>query len=88
MIEVKILGYHSAQRYAVRQTLVAVQRQLRDEFPVLRLAITVLKNWMQIEQYTPVLSAPSLVVNEKLAWVGRIPSKREVAGWIRDVMKK
>ena len=88
MIQVKILGYHPAQRYAVRQTLVAVQRVLQDEFPDLQLSITELKDWMQIEQYTPVLSAPSLVVNEKLVCVGRLPSKQEVLGWLNDVMDR
>ncbi len=86
MIEVKILGYHSSQRYAVKQILVAVQRQLREEFPALKLAIMELKNWVQIEQYTPVLSAPSLVVNEKLVCVGRIPSRQEVLSWLRSAI--
>ena len=83
MIEVKILGYHSAQRYAVRQTLVAAQRILRVDHPELEISITELKDWMHIEEYTPVLSAPSLVVNEKLVCVGRFPSKEEVVGWLR-----
>ncbi|HEX9091203.1 MAG TPA: thioredoxin family protein [Anaerolineales bacterium] len=88
MIEVKILGYHPAQRYAVRQTLVAVQRVLQDEFPDLKLSIAELKDWMQIERYTPVLSAPSLVVNGKLVCVGRFPSKQEVVGWLKDVINR
>lgn len=86
MIEVKILGYHTAQRYAVRQILVAAQRILHAEFPEVKLSITELKEWMQIEQYTPVLSAPSLVVNEKLVCVGRCPSKQEVMGWFKDAL--
>lgn len=82
MIEVKILGYHPAQRYAVRQTIVSAQRILYAECPELKISITELKGWAQIEQYTPVLSAPSLVVNEKLVCVGRIPSKQEVLSWL------
>jgi Thioredoxin domain len=87
MIEVKILGYHAAQRYALRQTLVAGKRVLQEEFPDLQLSIAELKDWMHIEQYTPVLSAPSLVVNEKLVCVGRFPSKQEVLGWLRNVLE-
>ena len=82
MIDVKILSYHSAQRYALRQTLIAAQRLLRIEYPEAEIHITELKDWMHIEQYTPVLSAPSLVINEKLVCVGRFPSKQEVLGWL------
>ena len=41
---------------------------------------------MHIEQYTPVLSASSLVVNEKVVCVGRIPSRLEVLGWLRNTL--
>jgi len=86
MIEVKILGYHSAQRYAIRQKLVAVQRLFHGETPGLRLSISELRSWVEIEPYTPVLSAPSLVVNEKLVCVGRIPSREEIITWIREAV--
>jgi hypothetical protein len=88
MIEVKILGYHSAQRYAIRQTLVAARRVLCAECPELSISITELKDWAKIEQYTPVLSAPSLVVNEKLVCVGRIPSRQEVLGWLKGTLEE
>jgi len=88
MIDLKILGYHSAQRYAVRQTVVAVQRALQNEYPGLKIVIMELKDWVHIEKYTPVLSAPSLVVNEKLVCVGRFPSRQEVLGWIRSAIEE
>jgi len=87
MIDLKILGYHSAQRYAVRQTVVAVQRALQDEYPGLKIVITELKDWAHIEQYTPVLPAPSLVVNDKLVCVGRFPSKQELLDWIKSAIE-
>ncbi len=87
MISVKILGYHSAQRYAIRQSLVAVGRALREEHPEIELSISELKTWMEIEQYTPVLSAPSLVVNEQLVCVGRVPSRQEITGWISTALE-
>jgi hypothetical protein len=87
MIELKILSYHSSQRYAVRQTVVAAQRFLHDEYPELKIAITELKDWAHIEQYTPVISAPSLVVNEKLVCVGRFPSRQEVLNWLRNALE-
>ena len=88
MIALKILGYHSAQRYALRQTVVAAQRILQHEYPELTIEITELKGWEDIEKYTPVLSAPSLVVNEKLECVGRFPSKQEVLGWLRSAIEE
>ncbi len=86
MIDLKILSYHSAQRYAVRQTVVAAQRILQNEYPGLKIVITELKDWVHIEQYTPVLSAPSLVVNEKLVCVGRFPSKQEILDWMKKAI--
>ena len=70
MIDLKILGYHSAQRYALRQTVVAAQIDLKNEYPDLKMAITEVKNWVHIEQYICALSAPSLVVSENwFVWV-------------------
>lgn len=86
MIELKILSYHSAQRYAVRQSVVAAQRIVNVEHPDLKISIAELKDWLHIEEYTPVLSAPSLVVNEKLVCVGRIPTREEVLGWMRRAL--
>ena len=86
MIEVKILTYHSAQRYAVRQILVAAQRELQKEVPSLQLRITELKDWFSIEKYTPVISAACLVVDEKLVCVGRVSSRQEVMGWLRTAL--
>ena len=88
MIDVKILGHHSAQRYAVRQTVVAAQRDLKTEYPDQQIAIAELKDWAHIEQYTYVLSAPSLVVNEKLVCMGRFPSKQEVCNWMRSSIEE
>jgi hypothetical protein len=88
MIAVKILGYHSAQRYAVGQSVVTAQRILQNEYPELTIVITELKGWADIEKYTPVLSAPSLVVNEKLECVGRFPSRQEVLGWLRSAIEE
>jgi hypothetical protein len=65
-IEVKMLGYHRAQRYAVRQTVMVALRALRMEYPQPQAGITELKDWKHIEQYTSVLPAPRLVVNERL----------------------
>ena len=88
MIELKILSCRSAQRYAVRQTIVAAKRDLQNEYPDLKIIITNLKDWAHIEQYTLILSAPSLLVNEMLVCEGRFPSREEVLGWLRCALKE
>jgi hypothetical protein len=86
MIEVKILSCRSAQRYAVRQRVVAAKRDLQDEFPGLEMTIMELKDWIHIEPYTQILATPSLVVNECLVCEGRFPTRQEVLDWLRSAV--
>jgi hypothetical protein len=86
MIEIKILSCRSAQRYAIKQRVVAAKRDLQNEYPVLEIAIIELKEWINIEPYTLMLSAPSLVVNEILVCEGRFPTRQEVLDWVRDAL--
>ena len=87
MITIKILSYKSPQRYAVRQTLKVAQKELQKTLPGLDIHVEELKTLEQIEQYTPVVILPSLLVNEKLVCVGRFPKKDEVIGWLREAVK-
>jgi Thioredoxin domain len=84
MIEVKILSCRSAQRYAVRQRVVAAKSELQSQDPYLEISIMELKDWAHIEPYTQILAAPSLVVNERLVCEGRFPSRKEVLDWLRS----
>lgn len=86
MIEVKILSCRSAQRYAVRQRVVAAKSDLQDEFPGLEMSITELKDWAHIEPDTLILSAPSLVVNGGQVCEGSFPTGQEVLDWLRGVL--
>jgi len=88
MIEVKILSCRSAQRYAVRQRVVAAKRDLSDGLPQVKIVISELKDWISIEPYTLILSAPSLVVNEKLVCEGRFPTREEVLGWLWGAVER
>jgi hypothetical protein len=88
MIDLKILSYHSAQRYAVRQTVLSAQRMLRVDHPDLSIGITELKGWQDIERYTTILAAPSLVINDKLVCKGRFPSRNEVVSWLRNALNE
>jgi hypothetical protein len=65
---------------------VEVQRILNTEHPDLKISITELKDWVHIEEYSPVISVPCMVVNEKLVFVGRIPPREEVLGWVRSAL--
>ncbi len=88
MITLKILSYKSPQRYAVRQTLKAAQKEVCNIFPTLVIAIVDVKELTEIEKYTPVVILPSLVVNEKLVCVGRFPKKHEVLVWLMQAVNE
>ena len=86
MVNVKILSYKSPQRYAVKQTLLAARNVLRKTSPDVEITVAELKTIDEMEQYTPVLILPSLVVNEKLVCVGRFPKKEEVIRWLQEAL--
>lgn len=87
MLEIKILAYKSPQRYAVRRTLYAAQRELKKSFPGLELVVTEITSIPEMRQYTEVLILPSLIVNARLVCVGRFPKKAEVIGWLREAVR-
>jgi hypothetical protein len=84
MITVKILSYKSPQRFAVKNTLLAAQAEVRKSHPQLKLAVTEVKELTEIEAYTQAIILPSLVINEKLVCIGRFPKKNEVVGWLQE----
>jgi hypothetical protein len=67
---------------------VAAQRDKKNEYPELKMVITEVKDWENIEKYTFVLSAPSLVVNDKLVCIGRFPSRQEALDWIKNAIEE
>ena len=80
IISVKILGHKRAQRYPLERAVIAAQQEL----PNTTLLVEHIKTAAEIQQYTPVFSMPSLMVNEKLVCVGRFPTKVEVLSWLRE----
>jgi hypothetical protein len=87
MIHVKILGCKSAQRYALRRTVIAAWDAVSAEFPDRQISVTEVKSRPEIELYTQVVIYPSLVVNEKLICIGRFPHKDEVIDWLHQALK-
>ena len=86
MSEIKILSCRAAQRYALRQRVVAAKLDILNEYPGLEFHISELREWSTIEPYTLILSAPSLVVNDRLVCEGRFPSREEVLGWVKQAV--
>ena len=86
ILDVKILGTKSRQRYVVRRLVVAAGDRLRSEYPDLQVSISEIADQGQIEDYTSVLIAPGLVINEKLVYDLWIPSKEQVIGWLSEAI--
>lgn len=85
-IGVKILGYKTPQRYAVRRAVIAAHKELCVKIPDLYLDLVEVRQRTEIENYTPVLIYPSLMVNDKLVCIGRFPRKDEIVYWLRQAV--
>ncbi len=88
MIDVKILGTKSRQRYIVRRLVVAAEAALHREYPDLEVSISEITDQEQIEAYTFVLMAPGLVIDEKLVYDLWIPTKEQVIEWLRAAIQE
>jgi hypothetical protein len=73
-------------RYSVRRTVLQAQSVLQAEYPDLEVEILELKTEERINQYTTILTAPCLVINEKLVYNLWIPKKEQVLGWMREAI--
>jgi hypothetical protein len=76
-MDVKILG----TRYPECKKLQDLVLDAAEEAGI-PLCITRVADRQAIMQY-PIESTPGLVVNEELKSSGRVPSKEEIAGWLR-----
>lgn len=86
LITVKILGIKSPMRYSVRRQVMQAESVLRAEYPALEVEILEIKTEAGINQYTRILTAPCLVINEKLVYDLWIPKKEQVLGWMREAI--
>jgi hypothetical protein len=85
-ISVKILGTRACQRYSVRRLVSWAEIVLRAEYPALGVDILEFITEEEIHKYTHVLTAPGLVINEKLVYAKWIPSKEQVLDWMREAI--
>jgi hypothetical protein len=88
MVSIRILGLKKSQRYVIHRMATAIVDSVRKERPDLEAEITVIKDVFEMQRYTPVLVGPSLMVNNKMVCVGRIPSKAEIEGWIQAALEQ
>jgi hypothetical protein len=87
-MEVRILGYRSPQRFVVKRVVQSAVDDSLGEYPDLKVKIFEIKDYREIEQYTPILIYPSLVINHRLCCNGRFPSKAEVKNWLVEMLNE
>lgn len=78
MLNIKILGSGCANC----KRLEAMTREVVGAMG-LQADITKVTDHNEIMKY-PILATPGLVVNEQLVSAGRIPSKTEIEGWLKQ----
>jgi len=79
----KVLSYKKGERYAVDHAVRAAWNVLIEDRTDQSLEIVYIREVTEILKYTPVFIFASLVINEKLVCVGRIPKRDEVIVWLR-----
>ena len=80
MLNIKILGGGCANC----KRLEALTREVTGSLGIQADFIKVTDH-NDIMQY-PILSTPGLVINEQVVSSGRIPSKSEIEGWLKDAV--
>jgi len=81
-MKIKILGTGCARCQQLEKTALEVVRELSIDA-----TIEEVKDIKKIMEY-PILTAPGLVIDEKLVCSGRLPSKAEVTTFITTVLDK
>ena len=81
-IRVKILGYRTPQRYAVRRTVQSAFQAIRQKYPEVDINILEVTEVAEILKITPVFIYVSVTIEDKLVCVGRFPKKEEAMAWL------
>ena len=75
-MEIKVLGTGCTKCQQLERTVKEVAKEMGID-----VKIEDVKDMRKIMEY-PILSTPGLVINEKLVFSGRVPSKAEVTAFI------
>ncbi len=86
MLEIKILGIRSNERYIVRRLVEAAQQELKSVHPAKQSRISEIHDPTEINKVASVLVQPTLLVNGKIVCSGRVPTREEVVAWLREGM--
>jgi len=87
MLQIKVLGPGCRNYYLLEQMAAASLEDLLEEHPDLKATLEHIENPLEFQKY-PILFTPGLVVNEKLVCAGRVPSKKEVTGWLSSAFNQ
>jgi small redox-active disulfide protein 2 len=76
MVNIKVLGSGCANCKRLEATARKVVETLAIEAEIVKVT-----EYAEIMKW-PILSTPGLVINDKLVSAGRIPSEKEITGWL------
>ena len=76
MVNIKVLGSGCANCKRLESTARKVVETLAIEAEIVKVT-----DYAEIMKW-PILSTPGLVINDKLVSAGRIPSEKEITGWL------
>lgn len=79
-----ILGYRNAQRYVVRRAINQALLNLASDQIEPEVKIEETSDVSEILKYTQVLIYPSVMLNNRLICVGRIPKQDEMKHWVLE----
>jgi len=85
MLNIKILGPGCDNCYRVEEITMAALEALAEADPDIEASVQHVEDPQKIKEY-PILFTPGLVLNEKLACAGRIPTADEVKGWLQQAL--
>jgi small redox-active disulfide protein 2 len=85
MLSIKVLGPGCANCNRLEQLSKRALEELAAENPEIAGTVEKVTDPGEFVNYG-LLATPGLVINEKLVSAGRVPTRRQIAGWIRDAL--
>mgnify|MGYP005838055013 CR=1 FL=1 len=83
MLRIKVLGAHCFNCVWLEQTVREVLDEMTLSLPCELVHVT---DAFEVASYG-VLRLPALVINERVMCAGRLPTREQIAAWIRDAQE-